>query len=228
MISSYNIYVKAKNFIIFAVFIAITVICMIIARPIRVRAAVENELEITIRNANVFIDISEDGRFHYKYKRSLYIIDKEREDSITKISVKKRTNKSSTKDSDIFVKISIPDKIYTKITGIVKNGGLSIPSVNTDITIKNYSSAVSLSLPSGFNKKVSYTGKNGSGSIIMDGKSKFIIDVKISDTALSTFWAGSSAGDDATYQYQQEGKNKRAKIKLNLKNCSFVIEERKK
>lgn len=123
------------------------------------------------------------------------------------------------------VEIYIPDKEYEDVTGIVKKGGLSLSSVNADITIKNNAGAAALSLPSNFHKKVRYTGKNGSGSIVMDGDSDFMIDVEIEKSAMSTFWGGDSAGE-AVYQYQQGGRKNRAKIQLKLRGCAFSVEER--
>lgn len=194
--------------------------------PEKAVAAAENKLKITVENANVAVKLSEDGKFHYKYQRSLYIVKRKRKDSAVVIDVKKREGKDSGKEKNPFinVEIYIPDKQYTNITGITKKGGLSMPSINANITIKNYSGSASLNLPSEFNKKVSYIGRNGSGSIVMDGDSKFIIDVEISNSSLSTFWGGDSAGE-AIYKYQQGGGKKRAKIQLDLEGCAFSVEK---
>lgn len=209
--------------ILMIIVIAFTSIVSIRAKKV---FAAENELKIIVNDVeNVTVDFSEDGKFHCRYNHSLYIVKRKQKDSVTVINVKKKKGKKKNTTTIEDIKLYIPDKTYTKITGIAKQAGLFMPSANANITVKNYSGAVNLKLPTGFHKKIKYIGKKGAGSINMNGNDEFMIDVEASGTALSTFWGGDFNGD-AVYQYQHGDGKKRPKIQLDLEGCSFSIIEK--
>lgn len=224
-------FMKKKKRLFFLLLFTLMITTIVFISTTRIGAkkvfAAGNELKITVDNVNVIVDFSEDEKFHCRYNHSLYIVKRKQKDSSTVISLKRKKGKLKKKEIDTadFIKVSIPNKTYTKITGIAKNAGLSMPSANANIIVKNYSSAVNLTLPTRFHKKIKYIGKDGSGSIAMNGNNKFMIDVEVSNTALSTFWGGDSSGD-AIYQYQHGDGKRRPKIQLNLEDCAFSIVEK--
>lgn len=179
-----------------------------------------DKLEITANNVNVDIWLSDDGQYKYDYDDSEYAVTTDKNGSTLKIKVKAKPG--SGKDWDKRVRIYIPDQNYKHIKAVSNKSGLGLAANNSDITVKNNSGAVSVKLPSNYNKTLKYTGICGSGSLAMNKNKDFDINAKFSgcSVAVPNGWPAYSNGS-SDYNYKR-GKGT-AKINIGFTKGSFAF-----
>lgn len=181
-------------------------------------AATVNKLVVIAENVNVDVKLSSDGQYSYDYDNSKFTVTTETNGGVFKINVKAK--KKDVKGWDNRVKIYIPDQAYKHIKCISKKAGVGLQAANSNITVKNKQGAVSVKLPSGYNKTLNYIGSFGSGSLDINKNKDFNINTKISCCAFSVpgEWPAYS-NSSANYNYKSgEGT---AKINIDITNCSF-------
>lgn len=186
--------------------------------------AAGNKLKIVADHANVDVKLAENGQYSYKYDSSKFTVTTDADGSVFKVNVNakkakmKNTNQSGFKNDKVTV--FIPKKPYTRIVGVSKKGGLSLPAVNANITVKNKLGSAAIRLPSNYSKTVNYTGVSGSGALAMNENKNFAINAKFSGCAVAVpgSWPAYSNGN-SSYSYTK-GKGA-AKINIDLTGCSF-------
>lgn len=98
-----------------------------------------------------------------------------------------------------------------------------LPAIHANITVTSNASSVRLSLPSGYNKKLNFTGNASSCSLSMSNIHDFSVSAKISASAVSVP-SGWPVYDMLSSNYNHTSGNGTAKINIDVTSSSFVFE----
>lgn len=209
----------------FCAVLAFFVIIATITTP-QVFAAVSSEngitnLTLTAENCNIILEISPDGQFHYDYDAAVFDLSAVDTGSSVGISVNKKAGVGKVWPIK-FITIKIPNLPYSQMDFTMNNVGVSIPAMNVDMNVNAKNSAVSVSIPVGFNKTLIYNSSEGSDSIKLQSEVtdiKFTLDATKSAVSTPDDWPCYNNEQPYLYQVGDAVGN----INANIDGCAFTI-----
>lgn len=182
--------------------------------------AVSN-LQITAEGVPVEVRLASDGQYSYEYDKKNCTITTTANGSTFEIKVTGiKSGADIGEQSNVIV--YIPNQSYTLITGISEGSSLILPAINANITVTGNASSVVVSLPSDYDKVISYTGNGSSCTMSMGDIKDFTVSAKVST---STIWVPSDwpAYDMLSSSYKYSSGNGTAKINIDVTSSSFAF-----
>ncbi|MFD1175203.1 M56 family metallopeptidase [Paenibacillus puldeungensis] len=201
----------------------------LIPLPKDTTSVAKNTVQVNVEHSNIILMPSVDSKFHYDYDHSIYEIDTKTNKGSIKITVKPQRGKLDEFDwtEDQRIIIYVPEHSFDKVSVNGKAAGISVLALNTNLDLVNSSGAMSIYIPQGFDKNVSFSTTKGSGALrISESATDYTIKVANDNIQNSAIAAKS---EFPTYQYNKPYMYKdgdgQATINLDIQESSFLIEK---
>ena len=179
------------------------------------------DLKITAEGAPVDVCLTSDSQYRYEYDKDEYAVTTTTNGSTLEIKVTDIRPGADIGDENMI--IYIPNQSYGLITIVSEGSSLILPAIDADITVTSNASSMMLSLPSGYDKTLNYTGNASSCSLSMGDVNDVAVSARITTSAVlvPSIWP---VYDMLSPDYRYTSGNGTAKINIDITSSSFTFE----
>lgn len=180
-----------------------------------------DDLKMTVEGAPVEVRLASDEKCRYEYDQDKYTITTSSNDTTFEIKVTEIQSGAAIDDQSHVI-IYIPNQAYTSITCVSEGSSLTLPVINTNMTVTSTASSVMFSLPSDYNQTFHYTAEASFCLLAMNGIDDYAINAKLSTSSMQvpSSWP---AYDMLRSDYRYTSGNGTANINIDITNSSFVF-----